>query len=157
MNDMEIFLSGEYFIGDLHIIFHSNFEEDMNFEDDENKIENYKINRSDLYYLESELPAEKEGGSFRLDDFNFYWYKVRQGKNLYKDNDGKQYPCMSEILICFPISKLTIDERQIAMNAVVSDCQIFNFKKNFACFHNNGKVTFGDVTIDTNIDYYNSK
>lgn len=151
MDDMGIFLSGEYFVGDLGCVFLRNFEKEPDVIDDDMEYNPDITNiRENLFYVENQLNPTKDGGVFKVDDVSFYWYKSKNGKSLYQDNFGRNYPCDSGILICFPTSKLNDDERQILMNASGDCCNIFRFQNNFPCFHNNGKVTFNDIIIDTN-------
>lgn len=161
MNDVEMLFSGEYFIGDLTCIFDRKFTTDDEFVEDENSNEEdfdeIISRRENLYYLETELDENKEGGIFNIDGTTFYWYKAKNGRNTYKDNFYKKYPCESGILICFPVSKLSYDEKEILMNAVGDCCHIKNFENNFGCFHSNGTITFGDITIDTNNGEYDKE
>jgi hypothetical protein len=154
MNDMEILLSGEYFMGDLNCIFHKKFTTEYDVIDENDPDPEIENSKDNLYYIESSLDPNREGGTFNIENTSFYWYRAKQGRNEYTDNFNRKYPCDSGILICFPVSKITQSQRDILFNAVGNCCYIANFQNNFACFHNNGKITFGDVTIDTNDSKY---
>lgn len=151
MNDAEMFLSGEYFIGDLACVFLRNYENEPEvIDDDTEDVPDIKNIRENLYYLEDELDPKKQAGIFKVDGVSFYWYKLKNRREIYRDNFGRNYPCDSGILICFPTSKLDDDERQILLNAVGDCCHIVRFNNNFSCFHNNGIITFGNIIINTN-------
>jgi hypothetical protein len=154
MNDIEMLLLGEYFIGDLNCIFHKNFTTDYDVIDENDPDPEIGNLRENLYYIENSLNPNKEGGIFNIDNVSFYWYRAKKGRNEYTDNFHRKYPCDSGILICFPVSKLKQDEKDTLFNAVGNCCYIKNFQSNFGCFHTNGRITFGDVTIDTNIGEY---
>ena len=151
MNDVEMFLSGEYFIGDLSCVFLRNFENEPDVIDDDTEDTDDITNiRENLYYLEGQLNPNKKAGVFKINDVSFYWYKTNSRRELYQDNLGRKYPCDSGIIICFPTSKLNEDERTIMLNAVGDCCHIFRFEENFSCFHANGVITFDKISIDTN-------
>lgn len=148
MNDTEMFLQGEYFIGDLWCVFY-----DKNEYDEETEVDVSTYDLDDLYYLESELDKNKMGGKYTSNNFYLYWYKAQKENNTYKDNYGRIYPCMSGIIICFPTAKLSSKHKKIMLNASQGCLHIAQFQSNFMCSNSNGKVTFGDITIDTNFGY----
>ena len=118
------FPAGEYYIGDLCYVMHSEWEE--------------------LCDLMFPTPTDMQEGEFTVQDKRLFLASTAYGDGCYSDNFYREYGVDSGTLGIIAVKDIAESELKHLV-----DGHVFNFDRDFTVTAEGGVFDFGDIHIDT--------
>jgi hypothetical protein len=125
-------IKGDYYVGDLCYVLHNEWDE---------VCELLFAGRDDHGCNDGEFNL-KDGRRFAI-------YSTKYGDGTYRDQNGRSYGVDAGSIGCILLKDIDVS----CPGNFVGDGQSITFDQDFSTGEQDGKITFGFVTIDTDPDY----